>query len=40
MEGKTFREACGGLRKIESDNGLLKEEIVNKELFKKIAAKL
>jgi Ca2+ transporting ATPase len=40
MEGKTFREACGGLRKIETGSDLLREEIVNKEIFKEIAASL
>ena len=40
MDGKTFREACGGLRKIETGNDLLKEEIVNKDIFKIIAKRL
>jgi len=40
MDGKTFREACGGLRKIETGSDLLREEIVNKEIFKEIAASL
>lgn len=40
MDGKTFREACGGLRKIDTGNEFLKEEIVNKEVFKEIAANL
>jgi len=40
MDGKTFREACGGLRKIETGNDLLREEIVNKEIFKDIAKNL
>ena len=31
MDGKTFREACGGLKKISKDDGLLVEEVVNKE---------
>jgi magnesium-transporting ATPase (P-type) len=32
MEGKQFRELCGGLKKLEdpSDRNLLKEEIGNK----------
>jgi Ca2+ transporting ATPase len=40
MDGKTFREACGGLRKIETGNDLLREEIVNKEIFREIAKNL
>jgi magnesium-transporting ATPase (P-type) len=40
MDGKTFREACGGLRKIDTGNDLLREEIVNVEIFKQIAASL
>jgi len=40
MDGKSFREACGGLRKIDTGNEFLKEEIVNKEIFKEIAANL
>lgn len=40
MDGKTFREACGGLRKIDTGNDLLREEIVNKEVFKIIAKRL
>ena len=40
MDGKTFRELCGGLRKIDTGNDLLREEIVNKEVFKEIAASL
>jgi Ca2+ transporting ATPase len=40
MDGKTFREACGGLRKIDTGSDLLREEIVNKEEFKLIAANL
>jgi magnesium-transporting ATPase (P-type) len=28
MDGKTFREACGGLRKLETASGLLREEII------------
>ena len=40
MDGKTFREACGGLRKIETGSDLLREEIVNKEVFKLIAKRL
>ena len=40
MDGKTFREACGGLRKIDTGSDLLREEIVNKEIFKEIAANL
>ena len=28
MDGKTFRELCGGLRKLETESGLLREEIV------------
>jgi Ca2+ transporting ATPase len=39
MEGKQFREACGGLVKLEdlAGRGLLKEEIANKHEFKEIA---
>jgi magnesium-transporting ATPase (P-type) len=40
MDGKSFREACGGLRKIDTGSDLLREEIVNKEVFKEIAANL
>jgi magnesium-transporting ATPase (P-type) len=40
MDGKSFREACGGLRKIDTGSDLLREEIVNKEIFKEIAANL
>lgn len=40
MDGKTFRETCGGLRKIDTGSDLLREEIVNKEEFKLIAANL
>jgi len=37
MDGKTFREACGGLRKIETQSGLLKEEIIDQKTFREIA---
>lgn len=42
MTGKEFREQCGGLIKIEDPNnqGYLNEEIRNKLMFKRIAAKL
>jgi len=40
MDGKTFRELCGGLRKIDTGSDLLREEIINKEVFKEIAANL
>ncbi|CDW82450.1 calcium-translocating p-type pmca-type family protein [Stylonychia lemnae] len=40
LDGKMFREACGGMTKIETENGLIKEEIVNGEIFKKIAKRL
>jgi magnesium-transporting ATPase (P-type) len=40
MDGKTFREACGGLRKIDTGNDLLREEIVNKDVFRLIAKRL
>lgn len=40
MEGKAFREACGGLRKLNADGELLREEIVNKKVFKQIAKNL
>lgn len=38
LDGKTFREECGGLKKLEdpNDRGLLKEEIGNKAMFKQI----
>lgn len=40
MDGKTFREAIGGLKIIEDgkDNGFVREEIANKEIFKEIAS--
>lgn len=36
MDGKTFRETCGGLKKLEDPNnrGFLKEEIGNKNTFR------
>ncbi len=36
MDGKTFREECGGLKKLEdpNDRGLLKEEVGNKSIFR------
>lgn len=34
MEGKAFREACGGLKKLSAEGELLREEIVNKDVFK------
>ena len=40
MDGKTFREACGGLRKLETESGLLREEIVEQQVFREIAANL
>lgn len=40
MTGQDFRVACGGLRKIDTGNDLLREEIINKEAFKEIAANL
>ena len=40
MDGKTFRELCGPMIKIETGNDLLREEIGNKEIFKEIAANL
>ena len=40
MDGKSFREACGGLRKIETQSGLLREEIVDQKTFREIAANL
>jgi P-type Ca2+ transporter type 2B len=41
MDGKTFRETCGGLKKLEDPNntGRLKEEIGNKRAFKDVAKK-
>jgi P-type E1-E2 ATPase len=40
MDGKTFREAIGGLRIIDDgkNSDFIREEIVNKELFKEIAS--
>lgn len=40
MDGKTFREACKGLRKIETQSGLLREEIIDQKTFREIAANL
>jgi len=41
MVGQVFREACGGLKKIENDKGELeREEIVNLERFKQIESQL
>lgn len=42
MEGKDFREQCGGLKKLNDDNdgGKLREEIGNKQMFRQIEAKL
>lgn len=42
MDGKSFREACGGLKKMEdpSDRNLLKEEIGNKKTFREVADNL
>jgi Ca2+ transporting ATPase len=42
MDGKTFRETCGGLKKLEdpSDRNLLKEEIGNKSAFRAVAKRL
>ncbi len=42
MDGKTFREECGGLKQMEDpeDRGFIREEIGNKQQFRKIAAKL
>jgi len=42
MEGKQFRELCGGLKKIDdpSNRGKLKEEIGNKRKFRDIKDKL
>lgn len=42
MDGKTFRETCGGLKKINdpSDRNLLKEEIGNKKAFREVADRL
>ena len=40
MDGKTFREACGGLRKLETASGLLREEIIEQGVFREIAANL
>ena len=42
MDGKTFREVCGGLKQLEdpSDRNLLKEEIGNKSAFRIVAKRL
>jgi magnesium-transporting ATPase (P-type) len=42
MEGKTFREAIGGLTRLpdEKGTGLLREEIANKKAFKDIVKDL
>lgn len=40
MEGKQFRELCGGLKSIGEEGGKLKEEIGNKKNFREIAKKL
>lgn len=42
MDGKTFREICGGLRKLEDPNntGKLKEEIGNKKVFRDVEKRL
>jgi Ca2+ transporting ATPase len=42
MEGKQFRELCGGLKKLEdpNDENLVKESISDMHNFKQIAAKL
>lgn len=40
MDGKSFREACGGLKKLNEEGELLREEIVNKQVFEEIASKL
>lgn len=42
MDGKTFREVCGGLKQLEdpSDRNLLKEEIGNKSAFRQVARRL
>lgn len=42
MEGKEFREVCGGLKKLTDPNNTdkLKEEIGNKKVFREVEAKL
>ena len=42
MDGKTFREICGGLRKLEdpNDTGKLREEIGNKKVFRDVEKRL
>lgn len=42
LDGKTFREVCGGLKKLEdpSNRDLLKEEIGNKQVFRKVAREM
>lgn len=42
MDGQTFREVVGGLKKLEdpSSRGLLKEEIGNKSAFRAVAKRL
>lgn len=42
MEGKQFRELCGGLKTIDEDNqrGYVRESVGNKKMFRDIAHKL
>lgn len=42
MDGKTFREICGGLRKLEdpNDTGKLREEVGNKKVFRDVEKRL
>jgi len=42
MEGKEFRELCGGLLKLEdpNDENLVKESVADMHIFKQIQAKL
>ena len=42
MEGKQFREICGGLKRLEdpSERNLLREEIGNKAMFREVVSKL
>jgi len=42
MDGKTFRETCGGLKRLPDENGsgLLKEEIGNKQAFRAVVKRL
>jgi len=40
MEGKDFREYCGGLKSLTDENGRVKDSIGNKNRFKEVQAQL